>query len=36
LATNIDVDIATIFPKIAVRLSEMRVSRQADGGPISP
>jgi hypothetical protein len=36
LGTNIDVDIATIFPKIAVRLSEMRVSRQADGGPISP
>jgi hypothetical protein len=36
LGTNIDVDIATIFPKLAVRLTEMKVSRQADGGPISP
>ena len=36
LATYIDLDIQNVYPKIAVRLTEMQVSRPADGGPITP
>jgi hypothetical protein len=36
LSTHIDLDIATVYPKVDVRLSEMQVSRPADGGPITP
>jgi len=36
LLTKLDNDIATIFPNTVVRLSQMKVHRQTDGGPISP
>jgi hypothetical protein len=36
LTTYIDLDIHNVYPKIAVRLTEMQVSRPADGGPITP
>jgi len=36
LAGEIDNDIATIQPVVAVRLSQMKVTRANDGGPITP
>lgn len=36
LIAGIDNDIATLTPVTAIRLSQMKVSRPADGGPIAP
>ena len=36
LKNGIDADVGTILPKYNIRLSEMKVSRPSDGGPISP